>query len=186
MRVLYFLIACIMACTMFGCAQTVWMHREHSSQGRFEQDQRECQYDSVKYGQAQGYYQTGAVAGFADAMRKNEVFVACMHSKGYYVAEKKNVERISASNSEEYCSVSIEEISEEFQKRLKSNLIVSLYFIETGCKYKDIVVYMNSLWDEIEDTKRKELTDIANKIYATLCMEKNIKYNHYYISIITK
>lgn len=71
-----------------GCGKSVWDHREHSSQNQFEKDKRECEYDSIKYGQTNDYYRTAIVAGFADAMRQQEIFNSCMNAKGYYLVKQ--------------------------------------------------------------------------------------------------
>lgn len=88
--ILYLLIAFSIA----GCAPTVWMHREHSNHSVFEKDQRECHYDSVKYGQSSNYYQTSTVAAIADNMRKNKVFTECMKARGYYIADTETAKRV--------------------------------------------------------------------------------------------
>lgn len=83
----FFVILCFGCLFLAACGPTVWRHNQHSDPSRFEQDKRECHYDSIKHGQATGYYSSGVGAGIADGLRQNEVFNACMQARGYYQAK---------------------------------------------------------------------------------------------------
>lgn len=144
-----------------GCAQTVWMHRDHDSQSRFEQDQRECQYDSVKYGQAQGYYQTGVGAGFADAMRKNEVLMACMQSKGYYLenidkAREIRAQQVNGSTTQNTAApknTAAITMANLLGARLKTDDTFGMYYADVKAQDNSIIVLAASLWDGIDTAK---------------------------------
>ncbi|RZS80622.1 hypothetical protein EV675_3234 [Pigmentiphaga kullae] len=66
-----------------GCAKTVLV-KPGANQSDFDSDRAACEYDAVKYsGVYDSTMRTAVGQGVAEAMRRNEVLLACMKSKGW-------------------------------------------------------------------------------------------------------
>lgn len=75
--------------TVTGCAgRKVWVNPESDSR-QSQRDSSECKYDSIKHGHVAMWGETGVGAGLEEAMRKDEIFTACMESKGYKLVRQK-------------------------------------------------------------------------------------------------
>ncbi|AEC22282.1 hypothetical protein PT7_P046 (plasmid) [Pusillimonas sp. T7-7] len=63
-----------------GCATAPTWYKDGATQASFDADKAECQYEAIKHA---GNYGTSVGQGYAAAMHRDSIIMACLRHKGY-------------------------------------------------------------------------------------------------------